>query len=68
MSPGDLLEGSVKLSKPAHRALAQAGITTFAELSRWTEKDAAALHGVGPKAFPELIAALKARGLSFRAP
>jgi hypothetical protein len=68
MSPDDTLEGAVKLSRPAHRALAQAGITTFAELARWTRQDVAALHGIGPSAFPLLIAALSARGLEFRAP
>lgn len=65
MSPDDAIEGAVKLSRPAHRALAHAGILNFAELARWTEKDVAALHGIGPKAFPELIAALAARGLTF---
>ena len=68
MSPDDTLVGTVKLGRPAHGALAHAGITTFAELARWTQKDVAALHGVGPKAFPELLAALAERGLSFRAP
>lgn len=68
MSPQDRLEGAVNLSRPAHRALAQAGITTFAQLARWTQQDVAALHGIGPSAFPALIAALAARGLEFRKP
>lgn len=66
MSPLDPVAGSVKLSRPAHRALAHAGIASFADLAEWSQKDVAALHGIGPRAFPELIAALAARGLAFR--
>lgn len=66
MSPDDTLAGAVRLSRPAHSALAHAGITTFAQLAQWTQKDVAALHGIGPKAFPELTAALAARGLAFK--
>ena len=66
MSPGDLIAGTVKLSKPAHRALAHAGIVSFADLAGWTQRDVAALHGIGPSAFPELLAALAARGLAFK--
>ena len=68
MSPQDTLAGMVKLSRPAHRALAQAGIVTFADLATWTQEDVAALHGIGPGSFPELTAALAARGLAFRQP
>lgn len=68
MSPNDALAGTVKLSRPAHGALAHAGIRTFADLAKWTQKDVAALHGVGPKSFPELTAALTERGLAFRQP
>lgn len=68
MSPNDPIATTAKLSRPAHGALVHAGITTFAELARWTQRDVAALHGIGPKAFPELLAALAARGLAFRAP
>lgn len=66
MSAEDALAGTVKLSRPAHGALAHAGIITFAELATWRQKDVAALHGIGPKAFPELIAALAERGLAFK--
>lgn len=68
MSPQDSLAATVKLSRPAHRALAQAGIVTFADLATWTQKDVAALHGIGPRSFPELTAALAARRLGFRQP
>lgn len=66
MSPDDPLKGTVKLGKPAHGALAHAGIVTFADLARWTQKEVAALHGVGPKSFPELTAAMALRGIEFR--
>ena len=65
MSPTDVIADCTKLSQPAYRALAHAKIFTFDDLARWTQKDVAALHGIGPKAFPELTAALAARGLSF---
>jgi hypothetical protein len=51
---------------PALRALANAGITSLAELARWTEADFAALHGVGPKGVRILAAAMAAGGLHFR--
>ncbi len=55
-----------KLSAPALRALANTGIKTLAQLSKYTEKEIAALHGIGPTAFPPLRKALKAKGLSFK--
>ena len=67
MSPDDALADTVKLGRPAHRALAQAGIRTFADLATWRQKDVAELHGIGPKAFPELAQALAQRGLAFKA-
>jgi predicted flap endonuclease-1-like 5' DNA nuclease len=60
---GGLPEG---LGKPATRALAGAGITTLAAAARHTEREVAALHGVGPKAIGILRAALQASGRSFR--
>lgn len=68
MTPADPVATSVKLSKPAHRALASAGIVSFADLARWAQADIAALHGVGPASFPPLLAALAARGLGFAKP
>ena len=64
----DSIAETVKLGRPAQRALAGAGIASFSDLARWTQKDVAALHGIGPSAFPPLIAALEARGLGFAAP
>lgn len=66
--PDDPIAGTLKLSRPAHRALASAGINSFADLAQWARKDVADLHGVGPKSFDELDPALKARGLDYKAP
>ena len=54
------------LSGPALRALSTAGVRSLDELTRWTERDLAALHGMGPKGIVVLGAALQARGLTFR--
>ncbi|WP_225732408.1 MULTISPECIES: DNA-binding protein [unclassified Nocardia] len=55
----------VKLSRPARRALDAAGIRCLADLTTWTERDLAALHGIGPTAVDALRAALAERGLNF---
>ncbi len=55
-----------KISAPANRALANAQIKTLKDLSKWSEKELLALHGIGPSAIPPLKTALKARGLSFK--
>jgi len=64
----DPIVGTLKLTRPAHRALAAAGIVTFADLAQWTRRDVADPHGVGPKSFVELDPAMKARGLDYKAP
>jgi hypothetical protein len=51
---------------PALRALNTAGIRSLADLAKWSEREVAALHGMGPKALGVLKAALKARGDSLR--
>jgi uncharacterized protein YdhG (YjbR/CyaY superfamily) len=53
------------ISKPAERALANAKIKDLKQLSKWSEKDVAGLHGIGPKAVEILRAALKTKKLSF---
>ena len=53
------------LAAPARRALAGAGITSLASLSRKSEVDVLALHGMGPNAMAALRTALKAKGLTF---
>jgi hypothetical protein len=54
-----------KLSKPAQRALANAGYTRLAQLTAVRGADLAKLHGMGPKALGQLREALAARGESF---
>ena len=51
---------------PVLRALANAGIRSLADLTRWRERDLAALHGVGPKGVRKLRDAMVAQGLAFR--
>lgn len=54
------------LAAPARRALENAGITSPKTLSRYSEKEIAALHGMGPNALQKLKAALKLQGLAFK--
>ena len=56
-----------KLSRPAQRALINSGIFSAAHLAKWSRMDVAELHGIGPSAFPILMAALKAADLDFSA-
>jgi predicted flap endonuclease-1-like 5' DNA nuclease len=55
-----------KLSAPARRALAAAGVTSLEQVATWTEADMRKLHGMGPKVMGMLREALAERGLSFR--
>lgn len=50
------------LGKPATRALASIGVTTRAELAKYTAADLLALHGFGPKG----IAILKANRVTLK--
>lgn len=52
------------LSGPALRALHGAGIRSLADAARWSDKDLAALHGMGPKALGILRRALKSPAAS----
>jgi hypothetical protein len=54
------------LAKPAHRALANAKITSLKNLATRREADIAALHGMGPNAVATLKRALKSAGLAFK--
>jgi hypothetical protein len=54
------------LSKPAQRALANAGIGTVATLAKKTEADIAALHGMGPRGIVALKRTLTAHKLAFK--
>jgi hypothetical protein len=53
---------------PASSALEHAGYSTLEDLTRLTEREMLAIHGVGPKAVGVLRAALAERGLAFRDP
>jgi predicted RecB family nuclease len=60
-------EGFLSLiSAPARRALQGKGINTLKQLSKFTEKEILALHGIGPTAIPKLKDALQVDGLGFK--
>ncbi|MCK8671193.1 S4 domain-containing protein [Rhodococcus zopfii] len=54
-----------KTSAPAQRALDGIGVATLEDLTRYTERDLLALHGMGPKAVRILREDLERHGLSF---
>ena len=54
-----------KLSAPAQRALANAGIASLSLLAAHSESEVAKLHGMGPNALKRLKEALAEKGLSF---
>jgi DNA integrity scanning protein DisA with diadenylate cyclase activity len=56
-----------KLAQPARRALAGAGYTNLAQLTKISEAEIKKLHGIGPNALKQLREALTAQGLSFKA-
>ena len=56
----------IKLSAPALRALASAKITGLKQLASYSEKEIAALHGIGNNAIVKLKEALSKKGLSFK--
>ena len=49
------------IGKPALRALASAGLDRLDQMTRVTESDLLALHGMGPKAIGIIKAALRAQ-------
>jgi hypothetical protein len=53
------------LSRPAQRALANAGYRRLEQLAGLNEAEVERLQGVGPKALAQLRHALVANGLSF---
>ena len=54
------------LSGTALRALAHARIKSLTDLSKWTEADLSALHGMGPKGIRMLKDGLAQRGRRLR--
>ena len=61
-----MTQGLPKLSAPARRALAGAGIEKLDDLTRRTETEILALHGMGPNAMNTLREAMRERGLKFK--
>lgn len=59
------LDLPVNIGRPAHRALAYAGIARLEDLAGMDERVVANLHGVGPKAMRLLRQALHDMGLEF---
>ncbi|GAA3222240.1 helix-hairpin-helix domain-containing protein [Actinocorallia longicatena] len=55
-----------KTSAPAQRALDGAGVRTLEDLASRSEKEIAALHGMGPKALRILREELAGLGLAMR--
>jgi predicted flap endonuclease-1-like 5' DNA nuclease len=64
VTDGDGLPAGI--GRPATGALALAGYTRLEQLTRITEREVLALHGVGPKAVRILRERLSERGLAFR--
>lgn len=64
----DVLSDLPRVAAPARRALTNAGVTTLAALAERTEREIAALHGMGPKALGTLREALAVHSLTFAAP
>lgn len=54
-----------RLSKPAQRAQMEHQIFSEHDLSRWSRRDVAKMHGVDPSAFPVLDQALAEAELNF---
>jgi hypothetical protein len=68
ITPGTVLPKNdlpTGLAAPARRALAGAGYTRLAQLSKITEAELIQLHGIGPNALKTLRRALADRGLAF---
>lgn len=56
------------IGRPATGALLHAGYTHLEQLTKLSEKDLLAMHGVGPKAVGILRETLRSMGLSFAPP
>ncbi|SEM91236.1 helix-hairpin-helix domain-containing protein [Paenibacillus sp. OV219] len=53
------------LSKPAIRALSNAGLQSLADIANMSEAEFRKLHGIGPKAVDLIVAAFEANGIAF---
>jgi hypothetical protein len=56
------------IAKPALRALASAGLDRLDQMTRVTESELRALHGMGPKAISIIKEALRAQGKTLAKP
>jgi predicted flap endonuclease-1-like 5' DNA nuclease len=56
------------MGKPALRALASAGLDRLDQMTRVTESELRALHGMGPKAIGIIKAALRTQGKALAKP
>jgi hypothetical protein len=65
MNPQQETDLPPALSRPARRALTNAGYRRLEQLARLSEGEVERLHGVGPKALEQLRYALVANGQSF---
>ncbi len=54
------------LAAPALRALLREKIVMLSQLTRYSEDQITALHGIGPGALEKLRRALRSKGLSFK--
>jgi DNA-directed RNA polymerase alpha subunit len=55
-----------RLASPAQRAIQNAGIKTLEQLSKYSEKEIADLHGIGKNAIVVIKSVLKENGLALR--
>lgn len=55
-----------KISAPAHRALAAAGVHRLKDLTKFSEAEVKKWHGIGPNAMGKLRQAMDEKGLSFK--
>jgi hypothetical protein len=55
-----------RLSAPAHRALAAAGVQRLEDLTKFSEADVKKWHGIGPNVMTKLHQAMEEKGLSFK--
>ncbi len=54
------------ISAPAKRALENAQIRTLEDLSKFSENELLALHGIGKSSIPKFKEFLKSEGLTFK--
>lgn len=59
-------ELNTSLARPAQRALANARIFSFEDLTRFSEREVAQLHGIGRHALQRITLALQETGLYYR--